>query len=175
MHIPRLGATYAVPVVEGVALDDLRKGVGHYPETALPGEVGNFAVAGHRATNGEPFARPRRAAEGRRGRGRDQGATWYVYVVDRTKIVQPDRRVEVIAPVPDQPGASRPSALITLTTCNPRWASYERLIVYGAPGEPPAKAAGPPAELRGGGRLCTRWIWRHLPGSLAGGVVLAWC
>ena len=40
----------------GVTLDDLAKGVGHYPRSALPGRVGNFAVAGHRATNGEPFA-----------------------------------------------------------------------------------------------------------------------
>ena len=45
-----------MPVVEGVSLDDLAKGVGHYPKTVLPGEVGNFAVAGHRATHGEPFA-----------------------------------------------------------------------------------------------------------------------
>ena len=61
----------AVPVVEGVGCDDLARGVGHYPETARPGEVGNFAVAGHRATNGEPFARPRQAAQGRRGGRRD--------------------------------------------------------------------------------------------------------
>ena len=56
MHIPRLGKNYAVPVVQGVGLDDLARGIGHYPRTVMPGHVGNFAVAGHRATHGEPFA-----------------------------------------------------------------------------------------------------------------------
>ena len=56
LRIPRLGEDYRVPIVEGVSLEDLAAGVGHYPDTALPGEVGNFSVAGHRATNGEPFA-----------------------------------------------------------------------------------------------------------------------
>ena len=56
LHIPRLGRKYSVPVVQGVSLPDLSRGVGHYPSTALPGQVGNFAVAGHRATHGEPFA-----------------------------------------------------------------------------------------------------------------------
>ena len=45
-----------MPIVQGVRLEDLAAGVGHYPATALPGRIGNFAVAGHRATNGEPFA-----------------------------------------------------------------------------------------------------------------------
>jgi sortase A len=56
LHIPRLGKNWTIPVVEGVDLPSLAKGVGHYPKTAQPGQVGNFAVAGHRATNGEPFA-----------------------------------------------------------------------------------------------------------------------
>ena len=56
LRIPRLGDNFQVPIVEGVSLADLAEGVGHYPDTALPGEVGNFSVAGHRATNGEPFA-----------------------------------------------------------------------------------------------------------------------
>ena len=56
LHIPRLGDDFSVPILEGVDLEFLAKGVGHYPQTALPGRVGNFAVAGHRATNGEPFA-----------------------------------------------------------------------------------------------------------------------
>ncbi|HSF26542.1 MAG TPA: class E sortase, partial [Actinomycetes bacterium] len=55
MHIPRLGADWVKPVVQGVDLPDLARGLGHYPKTAGPGEVGNFAVAGHRATNGEPL------------------------------------------------------------------------------------------------------------------------
>ena len=56
LRIPRFGPGYAWVVVEGIDLDNLARGPGHYPQTALPGEIGNFAVAGHRATHGEPFA-----------------------------------------------------------------------------------------------------------------------
>jgi sortase A len=46
-----------VVVVEGVGVDALRAGAGHYPETPLPGEPGNVAIAGHRVTYGRPFHR----------------------------------------------------------------------------------------------------------------------
>lgn len=54
LQIPRLGGK-PIPVLEGVGLDILNKATGHYPGTALPGRIGNFAVAGHRKTHGEPF------------------------------------------------------------------------------------------------------------------------
>src|SRR5438552_9205647 len=41
--------------VQGVALDDLAEGPGHYPGTPLPGRGGNVAIAGHRTTHGAPF------------------------------------------------------------------------------------------------------------------------
>jgi sortase A len=151
LHIPRLGKNWSVPVVEGVELPDLARGVGHYPETARPGQVGNFAVAGHRATNGEPFAyldkvRPGDmvVAETRRH--------WFTYVVDRTKIVSPTS-TWVLDPVPGKPGVEPTQRLITLTTCNPRWASYERLIVFGHLVQDRTKQEGPPeALLRARGR-----------------------
>lgn len=149
LRIPRLGEDYTVPVLEGVALDVLSRGVGHYPDTARPGRVGNFAVAGHRSTNGEPFAaldrlRPGDAvvAETRR--------SWFTYVVDRTRIVAPTD-VWVIDPVPGSPGAEPTDRLLTLTTCNPRWSSTQRLIVFGHLEERRSKAAGPPDVLALGG------------------------
>ena len=51
--IPRIGVN--VYVVQGVSDEDLRRGPGHYPQTALPGQVGNAAIAGHRTTYGAPF------------------------------------------------------------------------------------------------------------------------
>jgi sortase A len=146
MHIPRLGRRYSVPVVEGVSLDDLAKGVGHYPKTVLPGEVGNFAVAGHRATHGEPFAYLDEVRKGDAVVVETQ-EDWYVYVIDRTKIVQPTD-TWVIEPVPGRPDAVPTERLITLTTCNPRWASTQRLIVWGHLESRRSKAAGQPAELR---------------------------
>ena len=55
LRIPMLGADYVFTVVEGTDPDDLYIGPGHYPETQLPGEQGNFAVAGHRVSKGSPF------------------------------------------------------------------------------------------------------------------------
>ena len=151
LHIPRLGRKWSVPVIQGVSLPDLSKGVGHYPKTALPGEVGNFAVAGHRATNGEPFAYLDKVHQGDVVVAETQDS-WFTYVVDRTKIVSPTS-VWVLDPVPGHPGATPSEPLLTLTTCNPRWASYERLIVFGHLTETRSKAEGPPdALVRTGGK-----------------------
>ena len=148
IHIPRLGHKYAVPIVQGVSLDDLARGVGHYPKTALPGEVGNFAVAGHRATHGEPFAYLDRVKKGDAVVIETQ-QDWFTYVVDRIRIVKPTD-VWVIEPVPGKPDAVPTERLITLTTCNPRWASTERLIIFGHLESRRSTAAGKPPELRKG-------------------------
>ena len=55
LHVPRLGADWSRAVVEGTAQEQLAQGPGHYAGTALPGEPGNFAVAGHRVGRGSPF------------------------------------------------------------------------------------------------------------------------
>src|SRR4051794_9694202 len=55
LGIPRLGEKYTKVIVEGVGHEDLKKGPGHYPGTALPGQLGNFVVSGHRTTYGAPF------------------------------------------------------------------------------------------------------------------------
>lgn len=150
LHIPRLGRDWSVPVVQGVELSDLARGVGHYPETAGPGDVGNFAVAGHRATNGEPFAYLDKVRAGDSVVAETR-KRWYTYVVDKTRIVAPTA-TWVLDPVPGKPNAEPTQRLLTLTTCNPRWASYERLIVFGHLVESRPKADGPPEVLmrRGG-------------------------
>src|SRR5207249_8896058 len=55
IRIPKIGVDKIV--VQGVGEADLRKGPGHYPETPMPGEQGNAAIAGHRTTYGAPFNR----------------------------------------------------------------------------------------------------------------------
>jgi sortase A len=148
LRIPRLGKKFDVPVIEGVRSQDLSRGVGHYTTTARPGEVGNFAVAGHRATNGEPF---RNLDQVRRGDALvvETEATWYTYVVDRTRIVEPTD-VWVLDPVPGHPNATPTKQLLTLTTCNPRWASTQRLIIFSHLVETSPKSEGRPAALKGG-------------------------
>lgn len=151
LWIPRLGADYRKPIIEGVGKAELAKGVGHYPGTAGPGEVGNFALAGHRATNGEPFAQlPRlRAGDHAIVETRD---TYYVY-----RVVSPIGRLvlpnttEVLAPVPDRPGVEPTERRMTLTTCHPRWGSTHRLIVYTVLESTRPKALGKPPVLTGKG------------------------
>ncbi len=130
MYIPRLSdKVWATPIVSGVQEAQLAQGIGHYPETALPGQVGNFAVAAHRATNGEPFRDIDRLQVGDEVyvETRDE---WFVYRLERDQIVTP-QDVWVVTPVPGDPGATPTDALITLTTCHPRWASTERWIWWG--------------------------------------------
>jgi sortase A len=153
LRIPRLSDDFAVPVVEGVSLTDLHKGIGHYPETAKPGEVGNFSLAGHRATNGEPF-RDLDALQVGDAIVVETRDTWFTYVVDAAPgggghhIVKPTD-TWVVDPVPGEPEAEPTEKLITLTTCHPRWASYERMIVSGHLESTQPKSEGLPPALGG--------------------------
>jgi sortase A len=145
LHIPRLGKNWTIPVVEGVDLPSLATGVGNSPKTAQPGLVGNDAGAGHRATNGEPFAYLDKMRKGDLVVAETR-TNWFTYVIDRTKIVSPTS-TWVLDPVPGKPHATPVQPLLTLTTCNPRWASYQRLIVFGHLEESRTKADGPPTVL----------------------------
>lgn len=125
LYIPRLELQWVV--VEGVALADIRYGPGHYPGTAMPGQVGNFAMAGHRSPGifwdlDQVHADDYLIVETR--------TDWYVYQVFQNQIVTPTS-VEVIAPTPDKPGVAPTQADITLTTCNPKWDNYQRMVVHG--------------------------------------------
>ncbi|MFE5627378.1 class E sortase [Streptomyces virginiae] len=135
LRIPRLGLV--VPVAQGVDRRAvLDKGyVGQYPGTAGPGAQGNFALAGHRNTHGEPFRYINRLRAGDelivdlRGRR-------YTYVVGKTLSETTERDTGVIAPVPRSGvkpgyGYSEPGAYITLTTCTPEYSSKYRLVVWG--------------------------------------------
>lgn len=59
LHVPRFGRQWQRPILAGTSAVELAQGVGWYPETHLPGQAGNFAVAGHRTTHGSPFCRRR--------------------------------------------------------------------------------------------------------------------
>ncbi|MFJ6486250.1 MULTISPECIES: class E sortase [unclassified Streptomyces] len=135
LRIPRLGLV--VPVAQGVDKRAvLDKGyAGQYPGTAGPGAQGNFALAGHRNTHGEPFRYVNRLRAGDElivdVRGRR-----FTYVVGKVLGETTERDTGVIAPVPrsvvkpDQ-GYSEPGAYITLTTCTPEYSSKYRLVVWG--------------------------------------------
>jgi sortase A len=143
LYIPRLDKNWIV--VEGVTQKDIRYAPGHYPESAMPGELGNFSVAGHR--NRATFWRLDELDNGD-AIVVETKEQWFVYRVSRSRIVKPSQ-VEVVAPVPGTPGAEPKKRMLTLTTCNPKFDNYERLIIHAEMERSQDKSAGRPAELGG--------------------------
>ena len=150
LFVPRWGPDYQRPVSQGTdratVLDAL--GIGHYAGTAMPGDVGNFALSGHRTTYGKPFNRVAELVVGDPVVVRTADA-WFVYRVTSTEIVRPTD-VQVIAPAPDDPAAVPTQRSITLTTCNPMFSARERFIVHGVLDYWLPTADGFPAEITGG-------------------------
>ena len=144
MRIPRFGADFARPVLQGTDHDTLTNGIGHYPGTVFPGQVGNFAVAGHRTTYGMPFSNIDLLRTGD-VIVLETKASYIVYAVDRHVIVTPDQ-VQVIAPVPQHPGDKPTQAWLTMTSCNPRFSATQRYVVFAKLVRSIPRATGLPAS-----------------------------
>ncbi|WP_158895322.1 class E sortase [Amycolatopsis anabasis] len=124
LRIPSLSASWTV--VEGVSTSALRNSPGHYPGTALPGEIGNFALAGHRSAG--LFLDLDRLTTA--STVEVETKTWlFTYRVYQLAVVKPDA-TSVIDANPDQPGLLPFKRVLTLTTCHPRWSNTSRLIVH---------------------------------------------
>lgn len=147
LHMPTIEEDFQAAIAEGVSLASvLDLGyVGHYPDTQLPGELGNVALAGHRQTYGAPFKKTPDLAEGDPIIIETKDA-WYIYRVTGHEVVTPSA-VEVIAPVPNDPGAEPTTSILTLTTCHPPFVSNERWITYAELDEWMPRSAGIPEEL----------------------------
>ena len=132
LRIPAFGADYEIPILNGTDLSILSKGVGHYSSTAGPGQIGNFAVAGHRVTHGQPFARLLDLKRGDEVIVETRDAV-YTYALDDSprQLTVRDNDTWVIDPVPGQPGAKPTQSLITLTTCQDLFRSADRSIGFG--------------------------------------------
>ncbi|MFD1365302.1 class E sortase [Actinoplanes sichuanensis] len=147
LYIPKLDKKWVV--VDGVQPDDIRYAPGHYPDTAKPGQVGNFSVAGHRVR--KIFWRLDELNDGD-VIGVETRESWYIYHVYQQEVVKPNQ-VEVVAAVPGKPKAKPTKALLTLTTCNPKFNNYERLIIHAelvktVPRDQTLPDAGMPAEMK---------------------------
>ncbi|RFU20206.1 class E sortase [Geodermatophilus marinus] len=129
LHVPRFGSDWTRAVVEGVDPAELDEGPGHYPGTAMPGEQGNFAMAGHRVGRGSPFLaldvlRPGDAVVV------ETADAWHVYRVTTTSVVDPSEN-RVVSPTPGGPPGGPPTgAFLTMTTCHPKFSTRERLVVH---------------------------------------------
>lgn len=149
LRVPRFGDDYVAPVLEGTGDLVLQDGVGHYDGAALPGEVGNFAVAGHRTTWGAPFNPIADLVDGD-AVVVETAEEFHVYRVRATEIVLPTD-VRVIAPVPSQPGETPTEAWLTMTSCHPMYSARERYVVHALLESSTPRADGPPAALQAAG------------------------
>jgi sortase A len=148
MYVPRFGEGSQRTIAEGIGLDVLnsyRLGVGHYPQTQMPGEVGNFAIASHRSAYGGGMheIEQLRLGDGIFVQTRDG---WYTYRFRDFEYVTPDT-VGVLAPVPHQPDLAPTDRIVTLTSCNPLYSTAERIIAYGVLESWQPASAGPPDEI----------------------------
>jgi sortase A len=121
LKIPSIGLTYTV--VQGVGVADLKKGPGHFPETPMPGQYGNAAIAGHRTTYGHPFYKLDKVKVGDLIEV-DTLAGKYVYAITGSRVVSPAQYAEVI------PTVDPKVATLTLATCTPAYTARQRLIVF---------------------------------------------
>ncbi|MEU7552481.1 class E sortase [Streptomyces sp. NPDC044571] len=129
MYIPRFGPDWNKPVLEGTDAELLKKGLGHYAGTARLGGPGNFAVAGHRRTYGDPFKDIPRLRPGDAVILKD-AAHWYTYTVRAEPLRTLPTEVGVIDPVPARSPFTASGRYLTLTTCDPEWGHSHRLIVW---------------------------------------------
>ncbi|MFG2224676.1 class E sortase [Streptomyces sp. NPDC048644] len=148
MYIPRFGADWSKPVIEGTATDVLKRGLGHYAGTARLGALGNFAVAGHRRTYGDPFKDFPRLRPGDAVVLTD-GTTWFTYRIDRRPYTTLPGDIDVIDPVPRASGYNGPGRYLTLTTCEPEWGHSHRLITWAHLDSTQPVAQGRPSALPG--------------------------
>ncbi|GJF29441.1 class E sortase [Kitasatospora sp. NE20-6] len=149
LHIPALGLKY--PVAEGTQKQQvLDKGlVGHYTGTAMPSDkAGNFAVAAHRTTHGQPFRKIGQLKPGDRIVV-ETATTYYTYEVAGGIPETPPTNVTVIQPVPKGSPFTQAGRYITLTTCTPEFSARGRLIVFGKMVEERPRSQGKPAALTG--------------------------
>lgn len=130
LYVPRLRAnTWATPILHGVADAQLDVGIGHFPSAPLPGENGNFSLAGHRMTHGKPFTDIDKLVAGDEVIVETKDS-YYVYTLKVDRIVNPtDVWVLDDQPVPEI--AATNNGIITLITCTPKWSTKQRWVWWG--------------------------------------------
>lgn len=151
LHVPAFGTTFANRIAETTSmeavLNNSEKGIGRYETTQMPGEPGNFAIAGHRSG---PFINSFREVMNLRIGDPlfvETPEGWYTYRFRDLEYVLPDQN-DVLDPFPRLEGTPGDDQILTLTTCHPKWAGTdERAIAYAVFEGYQPLSDGPPAEL----------------------------
>ncbi len=118
IEIPSIGLDWTV--VEGVSTSDLRRGAGHMPGTALPGQPGNAVISGHRTTYGAPFHNLGET---------DAGDLITVTTATGSHVYQIVEK-RVVLPNETWVTGQWEGSWLTLTTCHPKYSSRQRLVVF---------------------------------------------
>lgn len=152
MYIPELrDRAWGVPILEGTTQEILQGGVGHHPGSAVPGEMGNVAIAGHRTTYGAPFGDIDHLEPG------DQviietKTGWYIYQMDNKEIID-FWEGWVLDPVPGKPRNTIPTQeLITIYSCHPKFSAAQRYVWFGHLVDKFTKGTGTPPAIDRYGR-----------------------
>lgn len=138
VRIPRFGKDYEVPVLEGSSDEVLAAGIGHMEDTADAGQPGNYVLAAHRVTHGEPFAEFPSLEPGDEVIVITREAT-YTYVLDSggEDLIIPFTENWVLDELPENPDAgevnptNKSDSLITLLTCSEIFHTDNRSVVFG--------------------------------------------
>lgn len=153
-------------VVAGVSWKALKKGPGLFPNSPLPGQYGNVAIAGHRTSFGAPFARINELDEGDVIELETSSGT-HTYTVTGPPRVVPPTAVDVVRTVDED------RAMLTLVSCHPKWTASKRIVVTAemTPENPPASAT--PVVLASDSEEAFSAGWFHEPGAIPAVVAFA--
>ncbi|KQW48968.1 hypothetical protein ASC77_09645 [Nocardioides sp. Root1257] len=138
VRIPRFGADYEMPVLEGTSDTALAAGFGHFDGSAGPGQVGNYALAAHRVTHGEPLRDMPDLEVGDQVVVETAGATYtYELVTAGDALTVPFDTTWVVDPLPTNPDPQGPmppqdpgERLLTMTTCSELFHTDDRLVAF---------------------------------------------
>jgi sortase A len=120
IQIPKIGLVH--PIFEGVTLTVIDHGPGHWPGSAVPGQLGNTVFAGHRVTHSHPFRRINELVPGDEIIFKMQNGT-FTYKMTGFQIVTP-KDVHIVNQTTD--------ATVTLFACHPPGFATQRYVVRGA-------------------------------------------
>ena len=148
LYIPTFGSDYRFAIIEGTNEDDLLRGPGRYLDSQMPGEMGNFAVAGHRVGKGAPFndLGKLETCDDIVVETQTERITYRVLPIDGEQVdcfngIPPEYShvvgrhittpgdVSVTNPVPESDAAPN-REILTLTPCHPQFSNAERMIIH---------------------------------------------
>jgi sortase A len=134
IRIPRFGKDFEKPIIRGFSDESLAKGVAWYPEGAEVGQVGNYVLAGHRITHGEPFSKFPDLRKGDKVIIETRTATYTYRLRNAGQSITVDFRTAwPLWPVPDPAAKGRTphERLITMLTCSELFHTNNRNVVVG--------------------------------------------